>query len=328
MPVYRYVAKAGVLKSRDGRPDLQPSAPPPPPPVSPLVAGLQGSIHVAGGATGNFKDIQSAIQALDSARPNKKIQWRRGYAPSLPSNWNSVSDFTASGAPHVHGSFKASIGTQAQADAFVAGRDDATMQSLARSIPPAQRITFWHEPEGVTDMPGSTPLARAQNFKKCFQHAYDVMKPLLDPTVQMGYIFTGSPFYLRNVNRPNIAVWCGADSDFCGLDSYNSNGLPSRKQQSVADSFGDCIDWLQANKPGRDIIITEWGSTYTSNLTPSYDRATWLKQSWAWFQSIPEITAAYYWSDGKYMMERKIDSQSGADLGPDPSTLAAYGETV
>lgn len=264
----------------------------------------------------------------------KNITWVRGYDNSytnagstgIPTSWSAANDgSTRMTVPHVHLSFK--IKSPGDTAGVVAGTYDAALQALASTMPPNCRITPWHEPEGSTDMPGSTDLARATAYRDAFTHIYNVMKPLIPVSSGIGQVFTVGLWYPNGGHYANLPIWLGSPSDFIGLDGYNSYGNLNRAYQSGSSVFNNAFTWIAANKGVNfPVVISEWGSTYGDDpSTPGYGRDQWIRDTWAYFLTKLSFVGGYYWSSGKYRLDRQIDRVSGTDSGlVDQASINAF----
>lgn len=264
--------------------------------------------HSTIGAASNAQTDASWQALTSSVGP---LKWRRTYnsLDDFPANHHVPTSWNASAAGHdaalgvtvSHLSFKSDPTNTA------AGTYDSLITAFARTIPASARITWYHEPEGPTDMPGATDLAQATVFRNAFTHVYNAIKAG-NPAVQVGPIVTCGLWWPGQGHLTNINVWLGAPADFFGVDCYNGWNPAHRLQTdpdfrpwSTADQiYSTSLDWLGTNRPGKPRYITEWGSAADPNdLTK---RAAWITDTVNYFDQ-HGVSVALYWSKNDYLLD-------------------------
>ncbi len=253
-----------------------------PPPVAPVIMGMFNNTALAPAAEvstpKNFRDIANRFMV------GTKIKVNRSFNPNLPASYSTSA--AAQDPAYGNVSFLSVKPPNDDFAGVAAGRYDATIRSLAGSMPAGSYLTMYHEPED--NMTGT-------QFVAMFRRFYSVAKGA-NPALSIGY---AAMAYQWRPGSPTTANkdewWPGADStDWLAVDVYAA-GWHGDFDLGVHPYFQRWYTWAKAK--GKPLLLAEWAveAASTGGFSDAA-RADNIRRSMAWVMTQPQIKMVLWWN--------------------------------
>jgi hypothetical protein len=269
------------VKASESPQEPPPGDPPPPSGSGTIVLGMYNNTALNGAEEVSSSSSFRAV--IDKYYVPGKVKVRRSFNSNLPDSYTKTA-----GADDAKNGLVSFLSVKPPNDdiaGVASGKYDATIRSLAASMPAGSYLTMYHEPE--ENMTG-------KQFVAMFKQFYKVAKAA-NPKLTIGYVAMAYQWRpsSSNTTTPND-WWPGSDStDFLGVDAYNS-GWAGVHSLADASDFQRWYNW--AKDKGKPLIIPEYGAEDTSTGGFSDDvRAGIIKKSLDW-AATHGIKMLLYWN--------------------------------
>jgi hypothetical protein len=252
--------------SHTATPRPTPTATPTPTPT-PTVSPPAGHAMIIGAENANFSGTNIAgFMSMNQAVGPLRV--RRSFSTGLPTNIEQ----TEAAGDHAAG-ITNFFSVKANPAEVAAGKHDAEIAALARSMYDGDYLTMYHEPEN--DMNGPTYVAMFRQFYRAAKAAR--------PGLYVGNIYMS---YQWAAGKPSTANpdswWVGAGStDFLAIDSYWQAWRGAQPLSLGQDPWQ--LRWHNwASTKGKPLLVTENGIDASM---PDAARAAYIAGSEGWLRS-------------------------------------------
>lgn len=290
-----------------------------------IVFGMYNTCTLSGpdGYLNNADTTANWVDIRDTYMDDARMKVRRSFHSNMPSNISQTNAST-NAAAGVTSALSVKPTGQNPAN-VINGSDDASIASLAASMPAGSYLMCYHEPE--ENMSGATFVSMQQRF-------YDVAKAA-NSNIFIGPAHMGFKWWPSSAETATPDDWYVGDDycDFLGIDVYTSDYRPP---YSLRHHLGHqrWHEWAAAK--GKPLAIMEYSvelnsqdASYLGNFSDS-ERAAMISDSLDWMASTGQYKLILFWNG--YASDSGANNwqitPTASDATGSPLALAAWNAAV